>query len=281
MRPFCTHAPWFLLHPRSPCPVLPCTMLHPCSHVFTHAPLCPCAVLALHPSCFTCATSCLLPRCLSLYICLHTALYIHYTLHFPAPSPVPSSCPCHTDYRLEEQLAKATLVADNTRGSRTHGSKHGHSPSLSPEPQGQSGRHCVGHPARHGHYSPSTLNCDRLSPPPKDTKRCRVAKSTSDPQQSFQSGAAGNRALSACTICLGRHPHNIFNCASATLWDGSPARGQKNSQGRLVNPAGSILCSDWQRPNGCSSSTHNSCHECSGCGKPSHGAQSCPQAQKA
>ena len=33
--------------------------------------------------------------------------------------PDTPSCPCHTDYRLEEQLAKATLVADNTRGSRT------------------------------------------------------------------------------------------------------------------------------------------------------------------
>ena len=281
MCPFCTHVPWFLLHPHTPCPVLPCTTLHPCSHVFMHVPLHPCAVLALRPLCFTHAASCLLPRCLSLYIHMRTALYIHYTLHFSCTLPVPSSCPCHTDYRLEEQLAKATLVADNTRGSWTHGSKCGHSPSPSPEPRGQSGRHRVGRPARHGHYSPSMSNHDRLSPPPKDTKRRHVAKSTSDPQQSFQSGAAGNGALSACTICFGCHPHDIFNCASATLWDGSPVRCQKNSQGHLINPARSIPCSNWQRPNGCSSSTHDSRHECSGCGKPSPGTQSCPQAQKA
>ena len=178
-------------------------------------------------------------------------------------------------------MAKATLVTDSTRGSRAHGSKRGRSPSPSPEPRGQSGRHHTSRPARRGRHSPNRSNRDRLSPPPRDTKRRRTTKSTSDTQQSFQTGAAGNGALSACTICLGRHPHDIFNCASATLWDGTPTRCQKNSQGRLVNPAGAILCSDWQRPNGCSSTTHDSRHECSGCGKPAHGAQSCPRAQKA
>ena len=178
-------------------------------------------------------------------------------------------------------MAKATLVMDNTRGSCAHGSKRGRSPSPSPEPQGQSGRHHTSRPARRGRHSPNRSNCDRLSPPPRDTTRRRTIKSTSDTQQSFQTGAARNRALSACTICLGRHPHDIFNCASATLWDGTPVRCQKNSQGRLVNPAGGILCSDWQRPNGCSATTHDSCQECSRCGKPAHGAQSCPQAQKA
>ena len=178
-------------------------------------------------------------------------------------------------------MAKATLATDNTRGSRAHGSKRGRSPSPSPEPRGQSGRHHTSRPARRGRHSPNRSNRDRLSPPPRDTKRRRTIKSTSDTQQSFQTGAAGNGALSACTICLGRHPHNIFNCVSATLWDGTPAHCQKNSQGQLVNPAGGILCSNWQRPNGCSATTHDSRHECSRCGKPAHGAQSCPRAQKA
>ena len=170
---------------------------------------------------------------------------------------------------------------DNTRGSRAHGSKRGRSPSPSPEPRGQSGRHHTSRPARCGRHSPNRSNRDRLSPPPRDTKRRRAIKSTSYTQQSFQTGAAGNGALSACTICLSQHPHNIFNCVSATLWDGTPAQCQKNSQGQLINLAGSILCSDWQRLNGCSLTTHDSHHKCSGCGKPAHGAQSCPQAQKA
>jgi hypothetical protein len=48
-----------------------------------------------------------------------------------------------------------------------------------------------------------------------------------------------------------------------------------------LNPAGTVLCSDWQRVLGCSVTTHDSKHECSGCGKPTHGAQKCPRAQEA
>ena len=75
--------------------------------------------------------------------------------------------------------------------------------ATSDEPRGQSGRHHTSCPARHGHHSPNRPNRDRLSPPPRDTKRCHTTKSISDTQQSFQTGAAGNGAMSACTICLG------------------------------------------------------------------------------
>lgn len=183
--------------------------------------------------------------------------------------------------RLEEQMAKTNLVSDSPRTSRAQGTKRGRSRSSSPEPRGQSSRHRANRSARRRHHSPEAQRQNRLSPPPKDAKRRRTAKSASDAQQSFQTGAAGDGALSACTICLGRHPHDVFKCASCSLWDGTPARCQKNAQGRIVNPAGNILCSDWQRPNGCSSSAHDSRHECSGCGKPTHGAQNCPRAQKA
>ena len=35
--------------------------------------------------------------------------------------------------------------------------------------------------------------------------------------------------------------HNVYNCTSTTLWDGSAAQCQKNGQGCIINPAGNIL----------------------------------------
>jgi hypothetical protein len=83
-----------------------------------------------------------------------------------------------------------------------------------------------------------------------------------------------------CAICLATDPHDSRKCRSETLWDGSKARCRKNDEGRLVTPAGTTLCSDWNSRRGCSSSTHEQRHECSGCGNKDHGAQRCPRAQK-
>ncbi|TFK16582.1 hypothetical protein FA15DRAFT_606979 [Coprinopsis marcescibilis] len=100
--------------------------------------------------------------------------------------------------------------------------------------------------------------------------------------QSFWSGAAEQKAaLSACIVCLGRHPHNIRACNSKMLWDGSPAQVRKNDKGCLTTAAGNILCTDWQRVGSCSNTLHNSKHECSGCGDMAHRAQRCPRVQKA
>jgi len=195
--------------------------------------------------------------------------------------PLPPCFPHSANIRLEEQLAKSSLGTDNAQGSRAHGQKRGRSPSPSPEPRGKTNKYLANHLARRGRRSPSPPRQHRQTSPPRDAKRHCTTKSGTEPQQFFRVGAAGNGVLSACTICLGRGPHDIYNCTSATLWDGSPAQCQKNSQGRIVNPAGSILCSDWQWPNGCSATTHDSHHECSGCGKSTHGAQNCPRAQKA
>ncbi|KAF8149508.1 hypothetical protein B0H34DRAFT_635480, partial [Crassisporium funariophilum] len=90
----------------------------------------------------------------------------------------------------------------------------------------------------------------------------------------------GTDGPSACAVCLGRHRHDIGKCVSDTLWDGAPSRCRRNERGRLVNPEGVILCSDWQRPQGCSSASPNHVHECSGCGRKAHGAQACARAQK-
>lgn len=98
-------------------------------------------------------------------------------------------------------------------------------------------------------------------------------------KHSFQGGAS-SQGPSACAVCLGRHRHEISKCAADTLWDGSKIRCKQNEQGRIINPNGLIICSDWQRPSGCQNngSTHH--HECSGCGKTTHGAQDCSRAQK-
>lgn len=96
---------------------------------------------------------------------------------------------------------------------------------------------------------------------------------------SFRAGAS-NKA-SACAICLGRHRHSISTCIADRFWDGSGrARCSRNGSGQIVTPENQVLCIDWQRPDGCQSTTHDVRHECSGCGKKSHGAQTCPRAEK-
>ncbi|TEB22826.1 hypothetical protein FA13DRAFT_1574083, partial [Coprinellus micaceus] len=76
------------------------------------------------------------------------------------------------------------------------------------------------------------------------------------------------------------HPHDIYKCAAATLWDGSPAHCRRNSKNRLQDDSGQELCSNWQTSHGCDDKTHDSKHSCSGCGRKDHGAQGCSRAQK-
>ncbi|KAJ6518999.1 hypothetical protein C8R45DRAFT_775615, partial [Mycena sanguinolenta] len=86
--------------------------------------------------------------------------------------------------------------------------------------------------------------------------------------------------LSACAVCLGRHRHNVRECSSSKLWNGTtPARTKRNNDGRLINGRGDVICLQWQRAKGCESN-HASRHECSGCGSPNHGTQKCHLAQK-
>lgn len=139
--------------------------------------------------------------------------------------------------------------------------------------------------SRHGDSNPRSRRSRSRSPPPAGGKSSNKGRPRSPnpshkkPHNSFQPGA-GPAALSACTLCLGRHRHDTFHCNSELLWDNTAARCRRNDSGRLVNPDGLVLCSDWQLPRGCSSSGHLSRHECSGCGHKSHGAQNCPRSQK-
>ena len=131
------------------------------------------------------------------------------------------------------------------------------------------------------HYNPSRSRSparrtpnnpahQRPSPPPYQSPARNAA---------FQS-STGFQGLSVCALCLATDPHDTRKCRSETLWDGSKARCRKGDEGRLITPAGTTLCSDWNNRRGCSSSMHEQRHECSGCGNKDHGAQKCPRAQK-
>lgn len=99
--------------------------------------------------------------------------------------------------------------------------------------------------------------------------------------QFFRKGAVTTSPLLACTLCLGRHPHNITRCDATALWDGTSLFCKWNDKGRLLHRDGNVLCSEWQLSRGCKSTTHLQAHLCSGCGSSNHGAQDCPRAQKA
>lgn len=194
--------------------------------------------------------------CFSLYHIRHCSIQNKYNLlpYLHATHP-----PIFTAHSLEEQLAKASIAPSTKRGR-----------SPSPGPDNTNRRH-----HKRGQYPQSKKELSPL----RHAKRARRDTSGAS-DQVFPKGAGSSSTLSACTLCLGRQPHNIFKCASDTLWDGSKAHCKRNENMRLVNPAGTVLCTDWQRPGGCSSTSHDSKHECSGCGKLTHGAQTCPRAQK-
>ena len=98
--------------------------------------------------------------------------------------------------------------------------------------------------------------------------------------QVFRKGATTSLPLSACTLCLGRHPHNIGRCDTTALWDNTSLFCKWNDRGRLLHRDGTVLCSEWQLSRGCKSTSHPQGHLCSGCESSSHGAQECPRAQK-
>ena len=133
-----------------------------------------------------------------------------------------------------------------------------------------SGRHH--RPSRSRSPTRRTPNIPHLpsSPPPyKSPSKSSV----------FPPGTA-SQGLPACALCLSTDPHDTRRCRSETLWDGSKARCQKSDEGRLISPGGTTLCSDWNSRRGCTSSSHEQRHECSGCGSKDHGAQGCPRSQK-
>ena len=118
------------------------------------------------------------------------------------------------------------------------------------------------------------------SPGPSLNRRQRRASRSRSrsPKSTARNGLRSKSGKSACPKCLGRFPHDVRNCNNGELWDGSPARCQRDSNNHLVNPQGQLVCTDWQRPLGCHLK-HAAIHECSGCGNTAHGAQDCAKAQ--
>ncbi|KAH7917391.1 hypothetical protein BV22DRAFT_1026401, partial [Leucogyrophana mollusca] len=103
---------------------------------------------------------------------------------------------------------------------------------------------------------PSGRSHGRQPSPSRDRRR-NASHPYHQRGQSFQAGA-GKYGHSACALCLGRSPHNIHKCESTTTWDGGKPYCYRNSNGKLVGPGGNPICYDWQRPNGCES-TSSSC----------------------
>ena len=169
-----------------------------------------------------------------------------------------------TSHRTLHRTSPLRPCALQMRASLPNPPRQGNSRSRTPRPQNSRSR------------SPVRSGPDR----PASTRPRSRSRQRKQPNEVFQPGAAAP-ALSACTLCLGRHRHDIARCNAVQFWDHSAARCRRNEGGRLVNPSGTTLCSDWQLPRGCANSSHPDRHECSGCGNKAHGAQSCPRSQKA
>ncbi|KAF9227775.1 hypothetical protein BS17DRAFT_673629, partial [Gyrodon lividus] len=58
--------------------------------------------------------------------------------------------------------------------------------------------------------------------------------------------------------------HNMQNCGQSECWDGTPTHCHCNADGRLINPQGLVICTDWQCPFSCHSKHPSVIHECSG-----------------
>lgn len=180
---------------------------------------------------------------------------------------------CYPAVQLQFRKAvRADMDSPDRRPSkRRHERDHGScSRGRSPSP-----RRTESSRKRHRSRSP------RGSPPDRPEKRPRgtPARSRREKTEFFQAGAAPRGGV--CAICLGRHEHVFARCDTPKLWDGTVAAARKNEDGRLVATDGFPLCFDWQVPRGCASTSHPDRHKCSGCGKPGHGAQACPLAEKA
>lgn len=88
---------------------------------------------------------------------------------------------------------------------------------------------------------------------------------------------ASEKAPSACTVCLGRHWHDVRNCRASRIANSSINTLVERFGNNLVLRANSLpVCSAYNLRHGCRDPTHTgSVHVCSGCGSKAHNAQEC------
>lgn len=110
-------------------------------------------------------------------------------------------------------------------------------------------------------------------------KRSRSPEPKGSSFRSSAPGATRHDKLPACPVCLGRNRHRVASCQATKMWNGKDTVSSRTSSGRILNKHGSVICSDWQRPNRCTDSSGKHLHECSGCGSSEHGADACHLAQ--
>lgn len=173
--------------------------------------------------------------------------------------------------RLESLTEFQLAMSSQGNGRESHTSSHRNQARSSTRPTRSRSR------------SPARNSSGRLPPRSSSPNRQRPRQDPKRPSQDkhpFQGGAASS-GHHACALCLGRFAHNIHKCKSDLLWDNkTPTSCRRSAEGRLVNAQGLQLCYDWQRPNGCASTSKDHIHECSGCGNTDHGAQKCPRGQE-
>ncbi|KZP10955.1 hypothetical protein FIBSPDRAFT_656409, partial [Athelia psychrophila] len=91
---------------------------------------------------------------------------------------------------------------------------------------------------------------------------------------------ASKKALAACALCLGRFAHRVNECQAQVLWDSRTPTVTHRVGRALEMRDGRQICMDYQLRAGCTRNDHDTRHFCTGCGRPSHGSQDCPLAEK-
>ncbi|KAH6911772.1 hypothetical protein BKA70DRAFT_1384924, partial [Coprinopsis sp. MPI-PUGE-AT-0042] len=116
-----------------------------------------------------------------------------------------------------------TIAALEDCASNMSISKRGRSPSPPHSPE---------HPRPHQRHSSSRYN-DRGQQQARSGRKAsnfrgepEAKRHRGDKDQGFRNDARDQppRVYSPCTLCLGRHKHNVWSCASPTFWDLQPAR---------------------------------------------------------